>query len=195
MYRRLALCMAALAAACSPPLTGPFATQDDPARPAGAAVATAAIKFRVIARQSAKQLVVAAVDETETIASAPVRNGACTLELPAKPELDGDDSIRYIERWRIVLFNDKNGNGKYDYNLPTSRDAERDIELPSLQRYRVGYKSYAHSSHLFLPHNNFQQGWVLVSRQPGRNNSYSQDFTKTHLITDGLAGTDQTNNN
>lgn len=188
-HRPWALALSLLLAGCAAVPGDPFAVRDlQPNIPApeGQDTATVTMKGRVnshlLSRYS--RLTVAAVNETETLSHARVVDGRFELALPAKPELNRDEGLAYIERWWFVMFDDLNGDGVFNYNLPHSQAHERDTEIPISQRYRFGYRTYAISHYAFLPLNNLQQGWVLSLRTAMSQTAYSQDFSRTYTVTD-----------
>lgn len=192
MPRKLLAAVLALAGCSSMP-GGPFAVQEKISNitaPPGANTEAVTMKGEVVANFAIyPRLTVAIVNETETLAASPVTNGRFELALPAKPDLHNEAGLAYIERWWLVLFNDHNGNGKFDVKLPPDKILEQDHDLPLLQSYRVGYRAYADgNTHHFLPLNSLKRGWVLAVRLGSKSTYYSQDFTRSYLVTDGRTG-------
>jgi hypothetical protein len=192
-----------LATACVPTPGADFSTTSGKvyslAKP-GTVMTAATLQGKVYADTKAyPNLSVAAVSvgkmlgsaDEQTLAIARVSNGAYSLALPQLSFLEDKDptkvrSYAYHELWVLVLFNDRNGNGKYDDNMPASKADERDTPIATVESYRLGYKGYVsdEKSYAFLPHNSFAQGWILVVKRAIETTQYHQDFTKTFDLTE-----------
>lgn len=178
---------------CSGMSGGPFAVQESNANilaPPGAPTEAVTMKGQVLADSAVyRRLSVAAINETETLAAARVSDGRFELALPARPDLHHDTSHAYVERWWLVLFDDYNSNGEFDVKLPPDKILEQDHELPLLQSYRFGYRTYLDGSKFhFLPLNGLKRGWILAIRAGNNNTYYSQDFARSYTVTDGRTG-------
>jgi hypothetical protein len=133
-----------------------------------------------------KNLTIAAVSAKRTVAAAPVTNGAFSLSLPEQTEFEDDKAFAVHTRWEIVLFSDKNANGTYDNDMPPAKASERDVPIPTIESFKLAYKGYVSTpqTYIFLPRNDFQLGWILVTRTGNQPSQYHQDFSRKYNLTD-----------
>jgi hypothetical protein len=153
--------------------------------PAGAAPQATTMTGSVTTSDDNPNLTIACVTPSTTVAAAKIANNAYSLALPAQDKYESDKILAVHALWEIVLFNDKNNNGIYDYNTAPTKANERDIVIPTLESYRLAYKGYTSTpqSFIFMPHNDFQRGWIVVFRPGAQPLQYHQDFTRKFPLT------------
>lgn len=152
---------------------------------AGTNTKSVTMSGRVQSRAATPNWTVAVITTKRTLAAVKVVNGSYSLPLPSQEAYESDTAVAVHSIWELVLFNDHNGNGTFDGDMPPSKANERDTEIPTVQLYKLSYKGYKDPppSYIFLPRNDFQQGWIVVSRVGSQANQYHQDFTRSFDLT------------
>jgi hypothetical protein len=185
--RLTALLIACLLTACTGGQPG-FDTTNAVIRtysPAGATTQATTMIGDVATKENNPNLTVACVTPLRTVAAVKVTNNAYSLALPAQDKYESDKILAVHAIWQVVLFNDKNNDGIYDNPGAPGRANERDTSIATMESYRLAYKGYVSTlqSFLFLPHNDFQRGWIVVQRTGSQPSQYHQNFARKFSLT------------